>query len=189
MYGMAMEAQTTPLASRVSRTPGILWRTAKMRTVAVAAISTEHPLVQSSTMGKMHRQRPSRNWSEAKSTDQRRLGARGTIIGTGFPRPVCARRDGAHRAASISETLARLGQGSQAIPLCGVAQTPKTVPTDHPRTVEYFARPPFAHLECKMQTSGSLSLGGERYHFFDSRSFSAALPSIALAAEIMSKRL
>src|SRR5215475_3525210 len=40
MYGVAMETETTPLASRVPRTPGILWSNTKMRwpTLAQCAI-------------------------------------------------------------------------------------------------------------------------------------------------------
>ena len=43
------------------------------------------------------------------------------------------------------------------------------------------ARPPLAHVERSTQVSASLSLGSRRHHFFASRSFSAALSSMASA--------
>jgi hypothetical protein len=67
-----------------------------------------------------------------------------------------------HMQSSITETPACMGQGSQAFPQFSIRRSPKTIPDGRPRTAEYPARQPFAHLECRTQVSDSLSLGGGR---------------------------
>src|SRR6476660_8774561 len=61
----------------------------------VSATSARHSRVQSSTIARIRKRRPSVSWSETKSRLQRSLGANGVIISALWCRsPVCARRDG-----------------------------------------------------------------------------------------------
>src|SRR5262249_61958273 len=57
----------------------------------------------------------------------------------------------------------------------------RTISHPHSYTADDPARPPLAQLEHRTYMSDSLALGSGRHHFFASRSFSAALSSIASA--------
>src|SRR5262249_60764930 len=62
----------------------------------------------------------------------------------------------------------------------------QTIPPRLPPTADVLPRPPLAQLERRTYMSDSLSLGSGRHHFFASRSFSAALSSIASANSFFS---
>jgi hypothetical protein len=70
------------------------------------------------------------------------------------------------------------------VSLCCFIEAPSAVQNgdaDEGSLMQRLARPPLAHVERRTQVSDSLSLGSGRHHFFASRSFSAALSSMASA--------
>ena len=68
----------------------------------------------------------------------------------------------------------------------GVPSGLRRLPHGHSLTADHLARPPLAHLVAIAKMSDSLSLHSGRYHFFDSRSFKAALSSMASAKSFFS---
>ena len=160
----------------------------------------------------MRRRRPSRNWSDAKSTDQRRLGAWGTIIGARVPMARLAAAPAAYRKplfpvepeellvvdpialpleqnmqASIAEATAHLGDCPHALAQGGILRPACLVSYGHAAAADGFTRPPFAHPVGTHEMCNSFPLGRGRHHFFPNRSFSAALSSIASAKRRFSR--
>ena len=86
----------------------------------------------------------------------------------------------------VAEAAALMGQRAQPMPQLRISRPTATIPHRHPHAPDGFARPPLAHLERSTQVSDSLSLGSGRQRFFVSRSFSAALSSIASANSFFS---
>src|SRR5690606_1945410 len=68
-----------------------------------------------------------------------------------------------------------------------VVGTAGLVANRHAAAADGFTRPPFAHPEGILQASDSSPLGRGRHHFFPTRSFSAALSSMASARRRFSR--
>ena len=86
----------------------------------------------------------------------------------------------------VAEAPALMGQRSQPLPQCRIVRPAGPIAHRHPHAADRPARPPLAHVERRTQMSDSLSLGSGRHHFFASRSFSAALSSMASANSFFS---
>src|SRR5215467_13163285 len=86
-----------------------------------------------------------------------------------------------HPKAPIAKPPALPSQRSQ--PLAQLIVIAPSVPVAHARPVHgsHTARPPLAHREPASQMSHRLAASSGRHHFFPSRSFNAALSSIASA--------
>src|SRR5215813_4217315 len=91
-----------------------------------------------------------------------------------------------HVEPPIAEAPALMGESPQPLAQLGIQRPARTIPHRHPHTADDLARPPLAQLERRTYMSDSLSLGSGRHHFFASRSFSAALSSIASANSFFS---
>src|SRR5271166_5935449 len=77
-------------------------------------------------------------------------------------------------------------QMPEPLPKRSIAAPPRTVAHRHPRTSHHRTRPPLAHRKLCLQMSAGFPLNGGRHHFFASRSFKAALSSIASAKSFFS---
>ncbi|MPL92835.1 hypothetical protein SDC9_38957 [bioreactor metagenome] len=84
--------------------------------------------------------------------------------------------------ASIPEPSVRLGCGAQHIAQRSIICSPVPIPHGRPIGADHGTRPPLAHLVTLFEMGDGLAPGGGRYHFFESRSFSAVLSSIASAS-------
>src|SRR6202008_3737166 len=76
--------------------------------------------------------------------------------------------------------------GPQPTPQVCIIRSAGLIPHRHSHAADRPARPPLAHVDRSTQVSDSLSLGSGRHHFFPSRSFSAALSSMASAKSFFS---
>src|SRR5204863_5195946 len=88
---------------------------------------------------------------------------------------------------AIAKAPTFLGQRPQPLAQGHVVDPTGSVADRHPHAADHPARPPLAHLVCLSEMSDGLSLHSGRYHFFDSRSFSAALSSIESANSFFSR--
>jgi hypothetical protein len=83
--------------------------------------------------------------------------------------------------SAIAEAPPFLGERPQPFAQAHIVDPAGSTTDRHPHAADHPARPPFAHLVRLPQISDGLSLDSGRHHFFDSRSFSAALSSIESA--------
>ena len=152
----------------------------------------------------MRKRRPFESWSWTKSTDQRAFGFASTRIGARTPvarGPSLA--DGQTLLAvkplrllsiqnvtfgaqknvqpAITEPALLGRQLPQAVAQGVVSRSPRSVADGLAIGLYQAARPALAHLAGGYETGDSLALGGGRQNFFVTRSFSAALSSIASA--------
>jgi hypothetical protein len=80
-----------------------------------------------------------------------------------------------HVEPAIAEAPPFLGERPQPFAQTRVIDPAGSVTDRHPHATDHPARPPLAHLVRLPEMGDGLSLHSGRHHFFDSRSFSAAL--------------
>src|SRR5580704_5132987 len=88
--------------------------------------------------------------------------------------------------ATVAEPAAFTGQRHKPLAQLGIVAPALTVAYRHALAADHPARPPLAHLMDALEVSHGLSLGSGRHHFFVSRSFNAALSSMASANSFFS---
>jgi hypothetical protein len=84
--------------------------------------------------------------------------------------------------ASIPEPSVRPGGDTQHIAQRSIICSPMPIPHGRPICPDQGTRPPLAHLVTLFEMGDGLAPGGGRHHFFDRRSLSAVLSSIASAS-------
>jgi len=90
---------------------------------------------------------------------------------------------------AITEAAALPGQDPKPLAQIAIIRPRGLVAHARPISTDQPARPPLAHLPGRLQIRRSLPMRGGRHHFFPSRSFSAALSSIASASIRFSRPL
>ena len=86
-----------------------------------------------------------------------------------------------HEQPAIAEPAAFLGDRPHPLPKAGFVGPGRLVSHGHAAAADGFTRPPFAHPEGASEMGDSFPLGRGRHHFFPTRSFKAALSSMASA--------
>ncbi|MEY9389581.1 hypothetical protein ABIF65_007821 [Bradyrhizobium japonicum] len=89
--------------------------------------------------------------------------------------------------APIAETTTFLGDCPHALAKAGFVRPGRLVSHGHAAAADGFTRPPFAHPERASEMGDSFPLGRGRHHFFPTRSFKAALSSMASAKRRFSR--
>ena len=88
--------------------------------------------------------------------------------------------------APVAKAPAFPGERQKSFAQLWIVRPPGAIAHRHPVAAGDLARPPLAHLMRYLKMSDSLPLYGGRHHFFDKRSFSAALSSMASANNLFS---
>jgi len=89
--------------------------------------------------------------------------------------------------APIAKAAALLGDRPHALAKTGIVRPGRLVSHGHATAADGFTRPPFAHPEGVSEMGDSFPLGRGRHHFFPTRSFKAALSSMASASNRFSR--
>src|SRR5262245_4414225 len=92
-----------------------------------------------------------------------------------------------HEKTPVTEPAALLRNRLHPLSNLAIVGTAGFVANCHAATADGFTRPPFTHPEGILQASDSFPLGRGRHHFFPTRSFSAALSSMASASSRFSR--
>src|SRR5580693_1556924 len=87
-----------------------------------------------------------------------------------------------HMQATVAEPPPLLSQCFQPFPQCAIVRSQRAITHAGAVAPDHPAGPPLAHLDGVTQISRGLPSCGGPHHFFPSRSFSAALSSMASAS-------